>query len=85
MTPLRLALISIAVGVFPLLVAGLASAIANTCGCTLNEAGAEKCIVFGREISGLLYSMFMFAWLGMFTVGIAILGLTTSAIWAFMK
>ena len=85
MTPLRLALLSIAVGVFPLLVMLLASFIANACGCTLNEAGAGKCVVFGKDVGGVLSVMFMFGWLGMITAPAGIIGVLSSAIWAVTK
>ena len=82
MTPGRLALLSVVVGVFPLAVAALGSLIAHLKGCRLSEAAAEPCYVLGIDISGLLYTMFMFAWLTMFTGGIAVIGLMVSGIWA---
>ena len=85
MTPLKLALISIAIGIFPFLVSLLAILIANICGCELNAARAEKCIVFGRDISGVLYVMFMFHWLTLFTGGIGFMGVIAAGIWALVK
>lgn len=85
MTPSKLALFSIIFAIFPFLVALLAMGIANLCGCTLNEAEASKCVIFGRDFSGLLYGMLIFGWLGMFTGGIGAIGLVASAIWAVIK
>lgn len=85
MTPLRLVLISVVFGLFPLLIALLAILIANLCGCRLDEAEAGKCVVFGKDIGGLLYGMFVFGWMGMITGGIGVLGVMAGAIWGLLR
>lgn len=84
-TPGRLASASIAIGVFPLAVGVLASLIAKSLGCQLNEAGASECKIGGRDIGPLLYSMFVFTWMTMFTMGFAVFGIIGSLVWAFMN
>lgn len=76
---------SVLVGVFPLAVALLATWIAQLCGVELNEANPPDCMVLGIQIGGLLYGMFVFAWMGMFTFGLMIWGLMISLIWAIMR
>ena len=85
MTPGRLAILSVVIGVFPLAIAALGSLIAHLKGCPLNEAAAEPCYCCGIDISRLLYAMFMCFWLTIFTGGIAVLGLLASALWAFWR
>ena len=82
MTPFSLAMWSILIGVSPLLVALLASMIANMLGCELNEANAPKCMFLGINIGDILYGMFVFAWLGMLTIGLAFIGVIVSIFWA---
>ena len=85
MTPGSLAVLSIIVGVFPLLVSMAAGGIAQIKGCRLDEGRAEPCYLCGRDISGLLYAMFMCAWLAMFTLGLMIIGLSTAGVWALLN
>lgn len=85
MNPLKLAVLSISIGVFPLLIALLASLIARACGCTLNEADPHACMLLGKDVGGLLYSMFVFGWFGMLTVPAGAIGLLASAVWAVLK
>ena len=84
-TPGRLAIVSIVIGVFPLAVGLLASLIARLLGCQLNEGGVSECKVWGRDIGPLLYAMFVFTWMTMFTMGFAVFGIIGSVIWAFMR
>ena len=48
----------------PVIIAGL---IASACGCKLDEGSAHTCIVFGRDIGGMLYSMGVTGWFGLLT------------------
>lgn len=84
-SPGSLALISLAFGISPLLVASLAGFIASRIGGTLNAAGAENCIFMGRDIGSILYTMFMMHWLTIFTGGIAVFGLIGSGLWAIFR
>jgi hypothetical protein len=49
----------------------LGSAIANSAGCTLNEAGAHSCILHGHDYGETLYRMGMGFWMFIFTVPLA--------------
>jgi hypothetical protein len=51
----------------PMIPVLLASAIASTCGCKVDEGSAHTCIVFGRDIGGMLYSMGVMGWFGLLT------------------
>jgi hypothetical protein len=46
----------------------LGSVIANSAGCTLNEAGAHSCIIHGHDYGEALYTMGMGFWMIIFTV-----------------
>lgn len=84
-SPLRLALLSILIGIFPLLISMLASSIAKALGCSLNEAGVSECKWRGIDLGPTLYTMFMFGWLAMFTMGFMFFGLIGSAVWALVR
>ena len=61
--------------VFPMLCVLLASAIAQASGSRLDEGSAHQCIVFGVDIGGLLYGLFVMGWLSLLTVPTGVLGL----------
>lgn len=44
-----------------------ASVIASACGARLDEGGPHTCIVLGKDIGGLLYSMGVMGWFGLLT------------------
>ena len=46
----------------------IASVIAWICGSQLDESGPHPCIVFGRDIGGLLADMAMMGWFGLLTL-----------------
>ena len=82
MTPLFLAILSIFIGIFPILVAMLAGVIAKHYGCTLNEAGISNSERLSHRTRKILYSMFVFGWMTMFTAGLGFIGVIASVIWA---
>ena len=51
----------------PMIPVVMASVIASACGCKLDEGSAHKCILFGRDIGGMLYSMGVMGWFGLLT------------------
>ena len=51
----------------PLLSVVLASVVAELAGCTVNEAAATPCLVGGRDIGGVLVTMFVLGWLMLVT------------------
>jgi len=86
MTPLRLAILSIVIGLLPIIPAIIAGIMASICGCEINDAGVTgECIVFGKDISSHLYSMYVTAWFGMISVPLATCGLFISGVWALFK
>jgi len=82
MTPGILAILSIIIGIFPLLVAMLASGVAKLYGCQLNEGGISDCARLSKRAPKVLYSMFVFARMTMFTGGLGVFGVISSIIWA---
>lgn len=59
----------------PMIPVFIASAIASRCDCKLNEGGARPCIVFGRDIGGTLYRMFVMGWFSLLTIPTGLLAL----------
>lgn len=82
MTPGILAIVSLVVGVFPLLIAITATVIAKICGCRLDEGDAHPCVIFGRDRGEMLYTLFNFFWLMFFTMPLGGAGLIGAGIWA---
>jgi hypothetical protein len=60
-------LFAIAPFAFPI----VGSIVANTAGCTLNEAEAHSCIIHGHDYGETLYTMGMGFWLIIFTFPVA--------------
>jgi hypothetical protein len=69
--------------VLPLIPPFLASVVALSHRCTLNEADAHRCIVLGTDIGEALYVMFVVGWyaLGTFPTGILALGTFSVVVW----
>ena len=61
----------------------LAGVIAFVCGSTLDEGTAHPCIVFGKDIGGILYTMGMMGWIGVFALPIGLIAL--SAFYIFFR
>lgn len=57
----------------PLICVLLASAIAHSRGCELNEGFANPCVIAGVDWADTLYTMFVSGWLLMLTAPIAVL------------
>lgn len=49
--------------VLPIICVLIAGVIANYFDCPLDEGGAHVCVVFGRDIGGLLYTLGVMGWL----------------------
>ncbi|MCC5956924.1 MAG: hypothetical protein JJU07_12535 [Natronohydrobacter sp.] len=60
----------------PVLSGLLASEIASSHECRLNEARAHSCLVLGIDVGGLLYVMFVMTWFGMLTLPIGAMALS---------
>ena len=52
----------------PMVPVVVASVIASACGCKLDEGSAHTCIVLGKDIGGVLYSMGVMGWFSLLTV-----------------
>lgn len=74
MSPLQIALLSLAIGVAPIACSLLASAIAHLCKAKLSAAEVTPCYVFGYDIGGLLSTMFMLHWFAIFTLPLMFIG-----------
>ncbi len=75
-----IALLSVGIGVLPMLLNLSASAFAFFKGGRLDAGEAETCIVLGRDISSLLYTLFMCYWLMFLTLPVMVGGLVWAAI-----
>ena len=84
MTPKLLALFSIAVAIFPLLVMLFGLGLAKILGCQVDESCPHKCMFLGRDIGQFLYGTFVFAWLALVTGPIGALGLIGSGVWWYL-
>lgn len=62
----------------PILSVIISSSIADAAGCVLHEGFTNPCIVFGADMSGTLYAMFVAGWLSFVTLPI---GLAALAAW----
>lgn len=70
---------------WPLLYACIASVIAASCDCKLNETNAHPCVVFGVDVGETLYAMFLIVFVtgGTFLTGIlALLVFTAMIVWS---
>ncbi len=68
-------LLLLLVGVAPMVSALLASWIAQSNGCLLNEAMANPCMIGGQDWGGALYTMFVSGWLFLLTMLLIPVGL----------
>lgn len=85
MTPGKLALLSLAIGIFPLGIAMLGAGLARISGGQVDARGASGCVLFGRDLNSLVYTLFMTHWLVMFTGGLAVFGLMGAGVLALIK
>lgn len=85
MTPKILALLSVTIGIFPLLVMLLGLGLARILGCQVDEGRPHKCLFCGRDIGRFLYGTYVFAWLGLVTGPIGILGVIASVVWWYFS
>lgn len=61
------------IGLLPMLLAMLAGTIANWAKCELSEAGVGPCVIGGRDVGNMLYSMFVSGWFSLITLPAAML------------
>ena len=66
-----LAILIIVIGLLPLFGVVFADTVANLNGCTLNEGTVHVCMVGGSDWGGLLYALFVLAWLLLATLPLA--------------
>jgi hypothetical protein len=71
---------------WPVLSVLAASLIASLNGCTLHEGFANRCVVFGADIGGLLYSMGILGWFMLMTLPMGAISLIVwTVIWLIMR
>lgn len=78
LSPGRLALYSVIIGVSPLILSISGTLLAKLSGGTVDASGSHNCIVRGVDLGGLVYTLFLSYWLMLFTGGLMILGLILS-------
>lgn len=83
-TPVKLALLSVFIGLIPLLVSGFASMVAALLGGSISNQGARNCSLLGMDIGPPLYFLYKAYWFVFLTAGLGFVGLLVSAIWALM-
>ncbi|MEM8982169.1 MAG: hypothetical protein AAGC71_04030 [Pseudomonadota bacterium] len=69
---IKVSLTIVGLAILPLGSVLLASAIASYGDCQLHEGGVNPCVVFGSDVGGTLYSMFVMGWLGLLTLPLGI-------------
>jgi hypothetical protein len=69
----------------PMIPVAIASNIASAHGCKLDEGNPHPCIVFGKDIGGLLYEMFVMGWYCLFTIPTGIFALAAFTDRVFKK
>lgn len=84
LTPGRLALLSLLIGVFPMILAFLGTALAKVSGGHVDASEVRDCFLFGFDLNNLVYTLFMCHWAVIFTGGLAIFGLMASGLWALI-
>lgn len=84
LTPGRLALLSLLIGVFPMILAFLGTALAKVSGGHVDASRVRDCFLFGFDLNNLVYTLFMCHWAVIFTGGFAVLGLMASGLWALL-
>jgi len=85
MTPGKLALLSLAIGVLPIATTMLGVGLARISGGQVNAGGVSGCVLFGRDFNSLVYTLFMSHWLVIFTGGFAVFGLMWAGVWALIQ
>lgn len=82
LTPGRLALLSILIGVFPMVLALLGVGLAKISGGHVDASESRGCFFLGFDLNNLVYTLFMCHWAVIFTGGFAVFGLLASGLWA---
>ncbi len=54
--------------IWPIVCVVVASFVASSCGCELNEANAHQCVILGIDVGPVLYDMFVMGWLMLVTI-----------------
>ena len=71
---------------WPVLSVLAASLIASWNGCRLHEGFANRCVVYGTDMGGLLYSMGVLGWFMLMTLPIGAMSLIAwTVIWLIMR
>ena len=65
--PVTVIVVSLIFSILPLVSVFISSWLADRLGCRVDESQAKGCILFGVDLSDLLYSMFVAGWLSLIT------------------
>jgi len=84
-SPKRLAFYSLIIAPAPLLLPLLAKVICKLTGGTVDASQASACVFLGLNLNGLVHTLFMSYMLTFITLGLAVLGLMVSGVWALVK
>ena len=71
-------------GIAPMLPVAAAAVIANANGCSLSEASASPCLMFGHDLGGALYTMGVLGWLTLVTLPVSALLFLAWLIWVLV-
>jgi hypothetical protein len=82
--PAGLCLLSIAVGIAPIISVAIAGTLAHMHGCTLHEGFVNPCVVMGADRGELLYTMGVAGWFALLTLPIGAAGITLSFVVALI-
>lgn len=72
-------------GLLPLLMAMLAGAVANCAKCQLSEADVGPCVIAGKDVGKVLYTMFVSGWFSLITLPAAVVITLVYSIYLLVK
>ncbi|RUL77710.1 hypothetical protein [Dyella choica] len=72
-------------GLVPLLMALLAGAVANWAKCELSEASVGPCVIGGRDVGKVLYTMFVSGWFSLITLPAALLAMMIYSVYLLVR
>lgn len=73
------------IGLLPILLAMLAGAIADWAKCELNEANVGPCVIAGRDVGNVLYTMFVCGWFSLITAPAALLAAVVYSVYLLVR
>ena len=83
--PLKLAVLSLIVGLLPIFSVLVAGGIATLNDCALHEGNPNPCLILGVDIGEILYFLGVMGWFMLISIPLGLLGLFVSGIWFVFK